>query len=78
MSDTDQLSRVEVAALAGIEPKTLDKYRERSRTPGVMLVPEPDGYIGRSPWWYRGTARAWISTRRTTPGNTTSKKAADV
>jgi hypothetical protein len=26
-------------------------------------MPEPDGKIGRSPWWYRRTIERWLATR---------------
>lgn len=58
-----QLDRAALAALAGITVDTLDTYKRDGR------APLPDGYIGRSPWWYETTAKRWARTRRTRPGN---------
>lgn len=54
----EQLSRLAVAERLGLQPKTLDTYRRR----GIM--PEPDGMIGRSPWWYSDTITSWDKKRR--------------
>lgn len=57
-----QLDRAALAAMAGINTDTLDTYKRDGRAPA------PDGYIGRSPWWYESTAKRWVRTRRTVPG----------
>lgn len=54
---TDQLTTAEVAALAGIEPASVRRYRMRN------AIPEPDGQLGRTPWWYRSTIEAWLAER---------------
>jgi predicted DNA-binding transcriptional regulator AlpA len=53
----DQLTTVEVAALAGIAPASVRRYRLRGR------FPDPDGYVGRTPWWRRSTVEAWLASR---------------
>lgn len=57
MSD-DRLTSTEVAAILGIKPRTLSAYLARGQGH------EPDGRIGRTPWWYRSTAEAWVAERR--------------
>jgi hypothetical protein len=49
--------------MAGITPDTLDTYKRDGR------APKPDGYLGRSPWWWESTISRWLRTRRTKPGN---------
>lgn len=53
----DQLTTAEVAELAGISPASVHRYRLRG------AVPEPDGYVGRTPWWKRETIDEWLATR---------------
>lgn len=57
-----QLSRQEVADLAGIKAHSIDAYQKR----GVM--PPPDGRLGRSPYWLESTVRRWVANRRVGPG----------
>ena len=54
----DQLTTAEVAELAGIAPESVYRYRIRG------AVPEPDGYIGRTPWWHRETIETWLGHRK--------------
>ena len=46
-------SVAEVAAYLGVTPSTVTAYRSRGQ------MPQPDGYVGRSPWWRPETIRAW-------------------
>jgi hypothetical protein len=46
-----------VAALAGIAPASVRRYRLRG------TFPEPDGYVGRTPWWRRRTILGWLAIR---------------
>lgn len=78
MAETDRLDRAEFAALAGYgRPGTVTRllYRARARRTelraagnfGAMtdpgLFPEPDGYLGRTPYWLRSTVEAYLSHR---------------
>jgi predicted DNA-binding transcriptional regulator AlpA len=56
MSD-DQLTIEEVATLAGIQPGSVYRYRARGS------MPEPDGFLGRTPWWRRATIEKWLQER---------------
>jgi hypothetical protein len=53
----DQLDIAGVARLAGVNPRSISRYRLRG------AIPEPDGYLGRSPWWWRPTIEEWLATR---------------
>jgi predicted DNA-binding transcriptional regulator AlpA len=53
----DQLTTDQVAALAGISPASVRRYRLRG------AIPEPDGYLGRTPWWRQETIAAWLAER---------------
>lgn len=53
----DQLTTEEVAALAGIRPASVRRYRARG------TFPDPDGYVGRTPWWRRRTVERWQAAR---------------
>lgn len=55
------VSRRELAGRLGIEPATLGTYLWRE---SWHLVPEPDGRLERSPYWYEGTVREWERSRR--------------
>lgn len=54
----DQLTTGEVAALVGIRPDSVRRYRLRG------VFPDPDGYVGRTPWWRRPTVEAWLASRQ--------------
>ncbi len=54
---TDQLTWAEVAEMARLPVQTLRTYRLRG------ALPEPDGYLGRTPWWYRATIAHWLQVR---------------
>jgi hypothetical protein len=53
----DQLTFDEAAALARLPVQTLRTYRTRD------TFPAPDGYLGRTPWWYRSTVLHWLEVR---------------
>ena len=48
-----QWSVGEVAAYLGVKRSTVTAYRSRGQ------MPQPDGRVGRSPWWRPETIRAW-------------------
>lgn len=52
-----QLDIAAVAELAGVEPRSILRYRQRG------AIPDADGFVGRSPWWWRTTIDAWLATR---------------
>jgi hypothetical protein len=54
---TDQLTWAEVAEMAKLPVQTVMTYRQRG------ALPEPDGYLGRTPWWYRSTIAHWLQVR---------------
>lgn len=43
----------DVARHLGVVPKTIHAYRARGQ------MPDPDGQVGRTPWWHASTIRAW-------------------
>lgn len=47
-----------VAWYLQVQPGSLRRMRMRK---GFM--PEPDGFIGRSPWWWASTILAWAEDR---------------
>ena len=48
-----QWSVAEVAAYLGVKPGTITAYLARGQ------MPQPDGRVGRTPWWRPETIRAW-------------------
>jgi hypothetical protein len=60
----EPLGENEIAALLGVKPNTVHVWRVR----GQDQFPEPEGYIGRTPWWSRALIIAWAKrTERWTP-----------
>lgn len=53
----DMLTITDVAERVGVKRQTIDAYRLRG------LMPEPDGYLGKSPWWRAKTIDRWNATR---------------
>jgi hypothetical protein len=53
----DQLTFDQAAELARLPVQTLRTYRTRN------TFPAPDGYLGRTPWWYRSTVLHWLQVR---------------
>lgn len=49
----EQWTVAEVAAYLGVQPSTATAYLARQQ------MPAPDGRMGRTPWWYANTIRAW-------------------
>ncbi len=62
-------NRQAVAALIGVQPKTISQYLTESRPGGRYAshpFPKPDGYIGKGPWWRLGREREirkWAADR---------------
>jgi hypothetical protein len=54
---SDQLTFEGVSAVVGLPVKTLRTYGARK------TLPAPDGYLGRTPWWYRSTIEQWARER---------------
>lgn len=49
----EQWSTVDVANFLGVAPGTVRAYSSRGQ------MPQPDGKIGASPWWWASTIREW-------------------
>jgi predicted DNA-binding transcriptional regulator AlpA len=54
---TGILSPADVAELAGVKVQTIHNHSHRH------TMPDPDGYLGRTPWWHRATIEAWVAVR---------------
>lgn len=52
-----QWTYAEVAAHLGVAVSTLYGYRRDGR------LPEPDGHLGRTPWWQPETIEQWQAQR---------------
>ncbi len=63
------LDRTAVAALIGVQPKTISQYLTESREGGRYAkhpFPAPDGHIGKGPWWRREREqdiKTWAAAR---------------
>lgn len=53
----DMLTMAEAAVIADMPYDSFRRYRVRG------VVPEPDGYVGRTPWWRRETIEKWAAVR---------------
>jgi predicted DNA-binding transcriptional regulator AlpA len=53
----NQLTIADVADLAGVDRRSIDRYLHRGS------MPVADGYLGRTPWWHRHTIEHWLATR---------------
>lgn len=53
MTAREQWTVAEVAAHLGISPSAVTSYTARGQ------MPAPDGRMGRTPWWWADTIRAW-------------------
>ena len=53
----EQLTIPEVATRLGLTVSTVQTYRRDGR------LPDPDGYLGRTPWWRPETIDAWQAGR---------------
>lgn len=49
----------EVAARLGVKPRTVEAYRHHPQ----YGFPEPDGRLGRTPWWWPATIDTWQKGR---------------
>ncbi len=63
-----QWSVAEVAAYLGIKPRTVTGYLTRGQ------ITEPDGYVGRSPWWWETTITTWQEQRPGRGARTTTRR----
>jgi hypothetical protein len=63
-----QLSAKEFAELIGVTYSTFRGYRV-SKAGRPPLAPEPDGYVGNTPWWWKSTAVDWQADRPWACGN---------
>jgi len=61
MASTDPLDTSAVAELAGVTAETIRQYLLLGK------IPEPDGYLGRSPYWRRRTIERWLAKREADP-----------
>lgn len=57
VSEDVQLDLASAATRLGLTEKTLRRYRLDGR------LPEPDGVLGRSPWWWASTIDVWQASR---------------
>ena len=55
----EQLDRAATAARFGIQPASVTVEVRRGS------LPKPDGYVGRSPWWWSTTLDGWQRPGRT-------------
>lgn len=53
----DQLTTKEVAEILDLSENTIRIYRKRGR------FPNPDGVLGKTPWWRRATIDKWTAER---------------
>lgn len=53
-----QLTLPDIAQRAGVSIAAIRAHRLH----GTM--PEPDGQLGRTPWWWESTIDSWLPTRR--------------
>lgn len=61
MTPEPQLDMAQVAALLGVGYATVKRYRAADRA--RFAFPDPDGVIGRSPWWWQSTITRWAAGR---------------
>jgi len=53
-----QLTTTDVANMAGVTDQAIRRHRIRG------TIPEPDGYVGRTPFWFLPTIEEWLANRR--------------
>lgn len=56
-----QLDTAAVAERLGVTRDTVRRYRVADRD--RYGFPPPDGYLGRTPWWYVATIDRWVKAR---------------
>ena len=54
---SEWLTNTDIAKLAGLKVRTIDKYRERN------TLPKPDHQIGKVPLWTKETVDNWLKNR---------------
>ena len=64
MTDQERWDVATTAAYLGVLPKTVTGYSARGE------MPEPDGHLGRTPWWHPATIQAWAAARPRKPRST--------
>lgn len=75
-----QLDRTQVAERIGYKgPGSVDQMVQRSRARRAEgrtenLFPDPDGRIGRSPWWWASTIDRWMDKDRLHRGETPERR----
>lgn len=52
------LTTADFARLAGLKPDTIRVFRKRG------VIPAPDGYLERTPYWFAATVENWIANRK--------------
>lgn len=57
MADDDRIDLTEVAKILGYTYGTARTMRSTGQ------FPEPAGFLGRTPWWYRSKVLEWKETR---------------
>lgn len=55
------LDQAAVAARLGVTRETVQRYRAADRD--KYRFPEPDGHLGRTPWWWCSTIDSWAAAR---------------
>lgn len=58
---TTMLDQAAVAARLGVTPASVQRYRAADRS--QYRFPDPDGYLGRTPWWWSTTIDTWAASR---------------
>lgn len=54
---TEQWSYADVARHLNVTPATVRKYA------ALGMLPDPDGKVAQSPWWWPDTIRTWHASR---------------
>jgi hypothetical protein len=73
-ADNITRTQLDTAAVASQIGVTTESFRRMKARPG--FAPEPDGYVGRSPWWWSATIDRWDKKRpgRGRPSNASKKE----
>lgn len=58
MTEREQWTATDVAEYLGVRHGTVTSYKAREQ------MPPPDGHLGRTPWWWDDTIRAWNEARK--------------
>lgn len=53
-----QMTIGDVAQFLGVKPQTVYSYHYRG------MLPDPDGQVGRTKWWWYSTIAQWAGARR--------------